>query len=243
MRTIISARALTKRYEGESAPALAGVDLDIAQGEFVAIMGPSASGKSTLLNVLAGLDSPTSGSVELDGQRIDDLSERDRAIARRRSIGFVFQSFNLIASMSVEENVALAAQVAGVPAAETDSRIVALLEQLDLGDKAAVRPSGLSGGEQQRTAIARAMVNEPAVLFGDEPTGNLDTDSARDVIRLLSERNAHGQTILLVTHDPRVAAAADRVLQLQDGRIRDEARLADATDARQVLTRLVDLEF
>ena len=243
MSSIISARGLTKQYEGTTTAALSGVDLDVAEGEFVAIMGPSASGKSTLLNLVAGLDVPTSGEVHLAGTRIDDLTERDRAIARRNAIGFVFQSFNLISSMTVAENVALAAQVAGIPSGRARTRTADLLEQLDLAAKAGASPSGLSGGEQQRTAIARAMVNEPAVLVADEPTGNLDTDSARDVIRLLADRNAAGQTILLVTHDPRVAAAADRVLQLRDGQIQDEARLGTTADAREVLTRLVDLEF
>ena len=235
---------LAKTYEarGVTVQALREVDLAVGQGEFVALMGPSGCGKSTLLQLIAGLDRPTSGEILLDGERMDQLSEGRRAILRRTHIGFVFQFFNLIGNLSVADNVELPALLAGLGAREARRRRQRLLSELGIEARAQSIPSQLSGGEQQRVAIARALINRPAVLLADEPTGNLNSQGTVEVLELLRSYHAQGQTILLVSHDARVASAADRVLYLRDGQIRDEAHLGQAVDSRSVLSRLLQLE-
>jgi putative ABC transport system ATP-binding protein len=237
-------RNLTKTYgAGETrVVALDDVSLELMAGQFTAVMGPSGSGKSTLLHLLGGLDRPTAGRVLLDGERVDDRSEAELALLRRRRLGFVFQFFNLIGDLSVAENVELPALLVGAPAREARRRREELLAELGLADKGRAAPAELSGGEQQRVAIARALVNRPAVLLADEPTGNLDTASAKEVLDLLRRERESGQTILLVTHDARVAAAADRVVTMRDGLVVDETRLDKGRDTRNVLSQLIGLE-
>ena len=240
---ILQADGLAKTYRslGTDVLALRGVDASLEPGELVAVMGPSGSGKSTLLHLLGGLDRPTAGRVLLDGERLDDRSETELALVRRRRLGFVFQFFNLIGDLSVGDNVELPALLVGASARDARRRRDELLGELGLADKARSAPAELSGGEQQRVAIARALVNRPAVLLADEPTGNLDTASAKEVLDLLRREREGGQTILLVTHDARVAAVADRVVTMRDGLVVDETRLADR-DARNVLSQLIGLE-
>jgi putative ABC transport system ATP-binding protein len=245
METVLQADGLQKTYAayGVEARALRGVSLAIGAGEFVSVMGPSGSGKSTLLNLVGGLERPTSGAVYLHDRRVDGLSERRWAILRRREIGFVFQFFNLIANLSVADNVELPGLLAGLGPREARRRRTALLDELGVGGSADALPGRLSGGEQQRVALARALVNEPAILLADEPTGNLDSDSARTVLDLLRRFNEAGQTIVLVTHDARVAACSQRVVSMRDGQISDETRLDDDTDAAAALaSRLIQLE-
>jgi putative ABC transport system ATP-binding protein len=225
----VSAMALTRTYgRGDSAVhALRGVSLDLPAGQFTAIMGPSGSGKSTLMHLLAGLDTPTAGSVEVAGQDITRLKDRDLTRLRRRHIGFVFQSFNLLPTLSAEENVLLPLSIAGKrpPAEEVD----ALLTRVGLSERRRHRPAELSGGQQQRVAIARALITRPTILFADEPTGNLDSEAGAGILELLRDAvDLDGQTILMVTHDARAAAVADRVLHLADGRVvADVARPAE----------------
>jgi putative ABC transport system ATP-binding protein len=212
--------ALTRTYgDGDSAVhALRGVSLDLAAGSFTAVMGPSGSGKSTLMHLLAGLDTPTSGTVKVAGQDITRMRDRDLTRLRRRHIGFVFQSFNLLPTLTAEENVLLPQSIAGKrpPAEEVD----ALMERVGLTERRGHRPAELSGGQQQRVAIARALITRPTVLFADEPTGNLDSQAGAGILELLRAAvDSDGQTTLMVTHDPRAAAIADRVLYLTDGRI------------------------
>ncbi len=213
------------RADGVSVEAVRGVDLELAVGEFVAIMGPSGSGKSTLLHVLGGLEPATSGQLWLRGQRVDGLSTSGWALLRRRHIGFVFQFFNLLSSMTVADNVELPALLAGATPRQARKRREELLSELGLTDKAGAAPARLSGGEQQRVALARALANEPSLLLADEPTGNLDSSNTRDVLRLLRRTHDRGQTILLVTHDARVASMADRVINLFDGMVADDAKI------------------
>jgi putative ABC transport system ATP-binding protein len=226
----ITAAALTRTFGvGSSAVhALRGVSLELPAGQFTAVMGPSGSGKSTLMHLLAGLDTPDSGRVSVAGQDITAMGDRELTKLRRRHIGFVFQSFNLLPTLSAEENVLLPLAIAGKrpPAAEVD----ALLTRVGLAERRQHRPAELSGGQQQRVAIARALITRPTVLFADEPTGNLDSEAGAGVLRLLREAvDLDGQTTLMVTHDPRAAATADRVLYLTDGRI--VADIADPTEA------------
>ena len=218
---VVAGVELTKAFDPAHPErlALAGVDVAIAPGELVAIMGPSGCGKSTLLHLLGGLDVPTSGAVYLGGERFDTLSEGRRAVLRRREIGYVFQFFNLIANLSVADNVELPLLLVGRTPAEARARREELLERLGLRDYATRAPAELSGGEQQRVALARALANEPTVLLADEPTGNLDSVASAEVVDLLRECHAAGQTIVLVTHDPHVGAAAGRLLRMADGRI------------------------
>jgi putative ABC transport system ATP-binding protein len=205
--------------------ALRGVDIELAAGEFVAVMGPSGSGKSTLLHVLGGLEPATSGEIWLRGERVDRMSAACWAILRRRHIGFVFQFFNLLSNMTVADNVELPALLAGASPRQARSRREELLAELGIADKAGAAPARLSGGEQQRVALARALANEPSLLLADEPTGNLDSANTRDVLRLLRRAHAAGQSILMVTHDARVASLADRVINLFDGMVADDARV------------------
>jgi putative ABC transport system ATP-binding protein len=227
---VLEARSLAKTYDtgGAKVLALRGVDLAIERGEFVAVMGPSGCGKSTLLNLLAGLDRPTAGEVRLDGERIDRQSETELALLRRRKIGFVFQFFNLMPTLSAVENVELPLLLVGRRRKEARRSANELMRDLGVGDKHGAAPAQLSGGQQQRVALARALANDPDILLGDEPTGNLDSASAREVLGLLRAARDRGQTLLLVTHDARVAAAADRVVTLRDGLVADETELQAA---------------
>jgi putative ABC transport system ATP-binding protein len=199
--------------------ALDGVDVSIARAEFVAIMGPSGSGKSTLLNVLGALDRPDAGSYCLDAQDVGALQDDAASELRNRCIGFVFQSFHLLPRLTVLENVLLPQRYAGRTDHEAPQRARQLLERMGLGQRLHHRPAELSGGQLQRAAIARALLNQPALLLADEPTGNLDSRSARDVLTLFGELNAAGQTVVMVTHDPDIAAIAQRTIHLRDGKI------------------------
>jgi putative ABC transport system ATP-binding protein len=226
----VSAIGLTRTYgDGDSAVhALRGVSLDLPAGQFTAVMGPSGSGKSTLMHLLAGLDTPSSGTVKVAGEDITRMKDRDLTRLRRRHIGFVFQSFNLLPTLSAEENVLLPLSISGKrpPADDVD----ALMARVGLAQRRNHRPAELSGGQQQRVAIARALITQPTVLFADEPTGNLDSEAGAGILALLREAvDIDGQTTLMVTHDPRAAAAADRVLYLTDGRVvADLARPSEA---------------
>jgi putative ABC transport system ATP-binding protein len=243
MKTVLSARGLAKTYVSDGVDVLAvrGVDLDVAAGEFVAVMGPSGSGKSTLLHLLGGLDRPTAGSIVLDGSPVERLSEREWAILRRSRIGFVFQFFNLVDNLTVAENVELPARLVGTPHDEARARRTELLGRLGVTARADALPSQLSGGQHQRVALARALVNRPALLLADEPTGNLDSASAAEVVSLLRELRTEGQTIVLVTHDARVASSADRVVSMRDGLVVDERRLADREPQSALLSQLLEL--
>jgi putative ABC transport system ATP-binding protein len=228
--TAVSAQSVTRRYgDGEAAvDALRGVSLDVPAGQFTAIMGPSGSGKSTLMHLLAGLDRPTAGSVYVGTEDITSMSDKALTKLRRRHIGFVFQSFNLLPTLSAEENVLLPLTIAGRKVDR--GALDALLERVGLSERRRHRPSELSGGQQQRVAIARALISEPTVLFADEPTGNLDSSAGTQVLDLLRDAvDLDGQTTVMVTHDPRAAARADRVLFLADGLIVSD--LARPTEA------------
>jgi putative ABC transport system ATP-binding protein len=224
-RLLLRACRLTKTFAGDGivVHAVCGADLSLQPGEFAAITGPSGSGKSTLLHMLGGLERPTSGEIWLDGQRVDGLSQARWAVLRRRHIGFVFQFFNLVSNMTVADNVELAALMGGASRKQATARRKELLGELGLARKADAAPARLSGGEQQRVALARAMANRPALLLADEPTGNLDSTASVAVLGLLARAHADGQAILLVTHDLRVASAADRVISLFDGMVVDDA--------------------
>jgi putative ABC transport system ATP-binding protein len=212
---------LRKTFEAETAPvaALRGVDLALAEGEFTAVMGRSGSGKSTLLNLVAGLDAPSGGEVYLHGIPLSRRSESELARIRRAHVGFVFQFHNLLAGMPAQEQVALAAALAGLSSRAAAERAADVLELLGLRDRAHDLPAVLSGGERQRLAIARALANRPTVLLADEPTGALDSGASEEVLELFRRLHRSGQTILLVTHDGHVAAAADRILHMSDGRL------------------------
>jgi putative ABC transport system ATP-binding protein len=230
---VVVTRGLRKTFESEGAPvrALRGVDFSLDAGEFVAVMGPSGCGKSTLLNIIAGLDTPTDGDVSLAGEQLVGKTEDELAILRRRHIGIVFQFFNLLEGMSVLENVTLPAVIAGAPRKRAEARARDLLDLLGLADKSKDAPGVLSGGQRQRLAIARALANEPTLLLADEPTGALDSEGGREVLELFRRLHAGGQTILMVTHDDDVAAAADRIVRMRDGRIESatEEAVAEAT--------------
>jgi putative ABC transport system ATP-binding protein len=219
----LEVHGVRKTFEAELAPvrALRGVDLTVERGTFLALMGPSGCGKSTLLNLIAGLEDADEGTIVVAGESLSEGSEDDHAMIRRRHIGIVFQFFNLLEGMTVLENVALPAIIAGRNRKSAETRARDLLDLLGIGDKASVMPGVLSGGQRQRLAIARALANEPTLLLADEPTGALDSAGGQEVIELMSRLHAAGQTIILVTHDAHVAAAADTVLTMRDGRILD----------------------
>jgi putative ABC transport system ATP-binding protein len=222
MADILQTQGLRKQYQmGEvTVDALKGVDLAIRQGEFVAIMGPSGSGKSTLLHLMGGLDIPSDGQITLAGRRLAHLSDDEVTIIRRRQVGFVFQFFNLLPTLTAAENVALPLLIDGKRITDYQARIDELLELVGLADRKSHHPDQLSGGEQQRVAIARALVTEPDIVLADEPTGNLDTTSGEEILRLLRRAcDQKGQTIVMVTHDPQAAEYADRVVRLRDGLI------------------------
>jgi putative ABC transport system ATP-binding protein len=240
MTLAVEGHALVKEYRDQEVDvhALRGVDIEVGSGEFVAVMGPSGSGKSTLLHLLGGLDVPTSGDVSIAGEQLAALSKERLAALRRNKIGFVFQLYNLIASLTVVENVALPAIAAGESPTSIRGRLDELLGLVGLDGKGDRFPPQLSGGEQQRVAVARALVREPAVVLADEPTGNLDSRTGEDLLELFVRCNTSGQTIVLVTHDSRVASAARRVLFMRDGAFIEETELKPTG---QKLTELVQL--
>ncbi|HET7686595.1 MAG TPA: ABC transporter ATP-binding protein [Candidatus Limnocylindria bacterium] len=230
---ILEARDLVKTYPAGAGAveALRGTSLSVSRGEFVALMGPSGSGKSTMLQLLGGLDTPTSGTVVIDGVELGALDEEGRTLTRRAKTGFVFQFFNLIPLLSVAENVALPFLIAGGSVGEHRPRVNELLALVGLAHKADHRPDQLSAGEQQRVALARALAPSPAILLADEPTGNLDYTTGAEILDLLWDSSERlGQTIVLVTHDARAAAYADRVLVIRDGMVRDEIPLGRRAD-------------
>jgi putative ABC transport system ATP-binding protein len=240
--SVLRARGLRKHYgHGEGlVRAVDGVDLDVAPGETVAVMGPSGCGKSTLLHLLGGLDRPSGGEVRLAGRRIDEIGERALARMRRTAVGFVFQAFHLMDELTAVENVELPALLAGRSPRGARRRADGLLERIGLADRAKFLPSALSGGQRQRVAIARALSNEPLVIFADEPTGNLDSAATLDVLRLFESLHEAGQTLVIVTHDARIAATADRLISMRDGAFVDETRLTGGTTGQ--LADLVGLE-
>ncbi|MEM2886228.1 MAG: ABC transporter ATP-binding protein [Thermoproteota archaeon] len=224
---VIETENLTKTYAigRVETPALRGVTMRVEKGEFLSIVGPSGSGKSTLLNLLGALDKPTSGTVRIDGTDISKLDDNRLAELRNRKIGFVFQSFNLIARISALRNVEMPLLVTKLPRSEIRSRALEKLEAVDLADKADRKPSELSGGEQQRVAVARALVTEPSILLGDEPTGNLDTKNTANIVNLLKELNERtGKTFLIITHNMEVAKKTRRIIYLRDGMIDKDVR-------------------
>jgi putative ABC transport system ATP-binding protein len=224
---LLRARGLRKDYgKGEGlVRAVDEVDLDVATGETLAVMGPSGCGKSTLLHLLGGLDRPSAGELWLNDRRTDRLSERALAGLRRGEIGFVFQAFHLMDELTARENIELPALLAGRSPREARRRALALLDRVGLADRANHLPSALSGGQRQRVAIARALINDPLVVLADEPTGNLDTAATLEVLRLFEQLHAAGLTLVIVTHDERVAATADRLVSMRDGALVDETRL------------------
>jgi putative ABC transport system ATP-binding protein len=225
---MLSMRELSRVYRTDTVEttALDRIDLDIADGEFVAIMGPSGCGKSTLLNVLGMLDSPSSGSYVFDGQEVAGLPEGKLADVRKANIGFIFQSFNLVDELSVRENIELALLYHDVPAAERRSRVEAVMDKVGIAHRAKHRPSQLSGGQQQRVAVARALVGNPKLILADEPTGNLDTQHGEEVMKMIQTLNREGSTIVMVTHSPSHADYAGRVVNMLDGKILIERRRA-----------------
>jgi putative ABC transport system ATP-binding protein len=236
---VVVADSITRRYgEGESAvDALRGVSLEIPRGQFTAVMGPSGSGKSTLMHILAGLDVPTAGTVSIEGQRITDMDDGELTLLRRKHIGFIFQFFNLLPMLTAEENVTLPLSLAG----DTPDKgwVDELISKVGLSDRRNHRPSEMSGGQQQRVAIARSLITQPTVLFADEPTGNLDSETSGEILQLLRESvDSYGQTTVMVTHDAGAAATSDRILFLADGNlVRDLGR----SSSSQVLAAMNDL--
>jgi ABC-type lipoprotein export system ATPase subunit len=241
-RVVLRARGLRKHYgQGEGlVRAVDGVDLDVDLGESLAVMGPSGCGKSTLLHLLGGLDRPSGGEVSLRGRRIDRLGEKALARMRRTAVGFVFQAFHLMDELTAVENVELPALLDGRSPRAARRRGLELLERVGLADRARFLPSALSGGQRQRVAIARALSSEPLVVFADEPTGNLDSAATIDVLRLFEDLHQAGQTLVVVTHDERIAATADRLISMRDGAFVDETRLTGGTTGQ--LGALVGLE-
>jgi putative ABC transport system ATP-binding protein len=227
---IIETRGLQKHYDlgAETVRALRGVDLQIYRNEYVAIMGPSGSGKSTFMNLIGCLDSPTAGEYVLNGQRVAGMKDDDLARIRNREIGFVFQTFNLLPRSTALENVELPLVYAGTGKAERRRRAAEALQSVELGDRMDHRPSQLSGGQRQRVAIARALVTRPSIILADEPTGNLDSRTSEEIMGLFARLHAEGQTIIMVTHEPDIAAHAERVVTLRDGVISSDVRQAPA---------------
>jgi ABC-type lipoprotein export system ATPase subunit len=228
---VLRARGLRKEYGRDAGlvRAVDGVDLDVAPGETLAVMGPSGCGKSTLLHLLGGLDRPTAGEIWLAGQRADRLTERGLARLRRTAVGFVFQAFHLMDELTAVENVELPALLAGRSPRAARRLAADLLERVGLADRAGFLPAALSGGQRQRVAIARALANQPAVVLADEPTGNLDSAATLALLRLFESLHVAGQTLVIVTHDSRIAATADRMLSMRDGAFIDETRLTGGT--------------
>jgi putative ABC transport system ATP-binding protein len=239
---VVRARNLRKDYgSGEGlVRAVDGIDLDVIRGETVAVMGPSGCGKSTLLHLLGGLDRPTAGELWLTGQRIDEMSERALAQLRRSDIGFVFQAFQLMDELTVLENVELPALLAGRSPRAARRRATELLEQVGLTQRMTHLPTALSGGQRQRVAIARALANEPVIVFADEPTGNLDSVATTELLRLFDALHTGGLTLVIVTHDERVAATADRLISMRDGAFVGDTRLTGGSTGN--LARLAGLD-
>jgi putative ABC transport system ATP-binding protein len=231
---LVRAHQMRKDYgRGEAlVRAVDDVDLEVANGDALAVMGPSGCGKSTLLHLLGGLDRPTSGELWLGKRRIDQLSERALAELRRHDVGFVFQAFHLMDELTAQENVELPALLAGRSPRQARRRARQLLDQVGLADRGGHLPSALSGGQRQRVAIARALVNEPRLVLADEPTGNLDSAATLEVLRLFETLHAGGLTLVIVTHDERIAATADRLITMRDGALVDETRVAGGTTRR-----------
>jgi len=239
---VLGARGLRKEY-GKAAGlvrAVDGVDLEVAAGETVAVMGPSGCGKSTLLHLLGGLDRPSAGELYLAGRRIDQMTEKALARLRCDAIGFVFQAFHLMDELTAVENVELPALLARRSPRTARRRAVDLLEQVGMAERAGFLPSALSGGQRQRVAIARALANEPLVVLADEPTGNLDSEATLEVLRLFDSLHEAGQTLVVVTHDSRIAATADRLISMRDGAFIDETQLTGGTSGH--LANLAGLE-
>ncbi|HLK75626.1 MAG TPA: ABC transporter ATP-binding protein [Streptosporangiaceae bacterium] len=228
---VLQARGLSKTFgRGEGlVRAVDEVDLEVCAGETVAVMGPSGCGKSTLLHMLGGLERPSGGEIVLAGSRLDQMGERALARLRRTAIGFVFQAFHLIDELTARENVELPALLAGRSPRAARRQAVSLLERVGLADRATFLPSALSGGQRQRVGIARALSNDPLVVLADEPTGNLDSAATMEVLRLFDALHTAGQTLVMVTHDPRVAATADRLISMRDGAFVDETRMSGGT--------------
>jgi putative ABC transport system ATP-binding protein len=248
MAGILQTQGLSKQYQmGEIAvDALRGVDFQVQQGEFVAIMGPSGSGKSTLLHLMGGLDAPTDGEVSLGGRKLAHMSDDEVTIIRRRQVGFIFQFFNLLPTLSAAENVALPLLIDGKRMGDYAGRVAELLELVNLADRSDHRPDQLSGGQQQRVAIARALVTEPTIVLADEPTGNLDRNSGKEILGLLRRAcDEKGQTILMVTHDPYAASFADRVVFLRDGQIVREWKPGeeDGDGVQAIIDIMAELEL
>ena len=240
--TVLSARGLRKEYgKGDAlVRAVRDVDLHVEEGETVAVMGPSGCGKSTLLHLLGGLDRPSAGQIRLAGQRLDQLGERGLARMRRDAVGFVFQAFHLMDELTARENVELPALLGGRSPRKARTKALELLQRTGLADRARFLPSALSGGQRQRVAIARALANDPLIVLADEPTGNLDSAATLEVLRLFDDLHEAGQTLVIVTHDSRIAATADRLITMRDGEFTDETRLTGGTTGS--LARLAGLD-
>ena len=240
MQPLITTRNLSKEYrmDGYTVAALRGVSLEIATGEFVAVMGPSGSGKSTFMNLLGCLDSPSAGDYILAGENVSQLSGDALAAIRNRRLGFVFQNFNLLARTSAVENVELPLLYSHCPADERRRRAMARLSEVGLAERAHHHPSQLSGGQQQRVAIARALVNDPVLILADEPTGALDTRTSFELMGLLQQLNRGGMTVVLVTHEHDIATFASRIISFRDGHVLDDQRVAQPADARAMLEAL-----
>ena len=243
MSKVIEARGLVRRYPADGSPirAVDGVDLVVEASEAVSVMGPSGCGKSTLLHLLGGLERPDAGELYLADARVDRLSETQWAVLRRRNVGFVFQAFHLVDELTAVENVELPAQLIGVSRRAARRRAMELLERLGVAERAGHLPDHLSGGERQRVAVARALINEPLVVLADEPTGNLDSRATGDILRLFGELRQASQTLLIVTHDARVASTADRLLTMRDGAIMAQTRLGAGTSVAGLFADLADL--
>lgn len=244
--SILEAQSARKQYKlgAVTVDALAGVDLAVNKGEFVAIMGPSGSGKSTLLNLLGGLDQPSGGEVTLAGKNLSLMNDDQITLVRRRNVGFIFQFYNLVPTLSAEENISLPLLIDGKRIQDHRQRIDQLLNLVGIADRRHHKPDELSGGQQQRVAIARAFVTEPSIVLADEPTGNLDSKSGEEILNLLRRScDDLGQTIVMVTHDPKAASYADRIVFLKDGRVVDELSLDGARgETGKILERLKALE-
>jgi putative ABC transport system ATP-binding protein len=241
-RPIVEVTGLTRTYAPDGAPvrAVDGVDLAVEAGETVSVMGPSGCGKSTLLHLLGGLDRPDAGEIVLDGRRVERLSETAWAVLRRRTIGFVFQSFNLVDELTAVENVELPALLVGASARQARRRAVELLERMEVAERGDHLPDRLSGGESQRVAVARALINDPLLILADEPTGNLDSRATGEILRLFADLRASGQSLLVVTHDARVASTADRLLTMRDGAVVGQTHLGGVAPAGSFVAELAD---
>jgi putative ABC transport system ATP-binding protein len=243
--SVLKTQAVKKQYQmGEvTVDALAGIDFSVERGEFVAVMGPSGSGKSTLLHLLGGLDWPSGGEVTLAGKALSDLSDDEITLLRRRGVGFIFQFYNLLPTLTAEENVALPLLIDGKRIEDYRAKIDQLLDLVGLAERRGHKPDQLSGGQQQRVAIARALVTEPQIVLADEPTGNLDSKSGTTILELLRRScDELGQTIVMVTHDPKAASYADRIVFLKDGQIVDRRMLGEADDVERILAKMGELE-